>query len=160
MLSPTPHRPLPRPALRVFARLMLAVACALTLAACGSTHADMRVCLSGGQAPQRAVAACTRLIERPRLWADPSLADWYAARAAHRRAQDDTAGEIEDLDAAIALAPQNPMLYLRRSNARDNVADHEGARMDAELADRLMPIRRAEVDAKLARNLRRQGSAR
>jgi len=155
-----PFPPLPRRPPCVLARWSLCTACLLPLSGCGVSTADMRACLSGGDEPAVAVAACTRLIERPRLWRDPSLADWYAARAAHRRAQQDTAGEIEDLDAAIALSPQNPTLYLRRSNARGHVADHEGAQLDQDIADRLMPIRRAEIEANLVHNLRRQGNAR
>ncbi len=62
------------------------------------------------------------------------LVDIHAARGAIRGQLGDYRGAVEDLDAALRLAPGDPAVLYNRANARHRLGDHRGAIQDADAA--------------------------
>lgn len=123
--------------LRLPSRLALCGLLASALTACFHGSDDIVLCVKYPDDVQKAIDACTRLIDDP-LPVDPQRYGWFAARANHKLKANDVDGALADLDEAIRLQPNDPQLhemragaYRRKGDAAAAARDDQRARMQA-----------------------------
>ncbi len=88
---------------------------------------------------QRAIAACTQLIERGDSEGGAKLDEMYKSRADAYFASGDYERAIADLSKAITFNPRGAEEYLRRGIAYEKEGDHEDAIADFSTVIRLKP---------------------
>jgi len=92
---------------------------------------DAQLCADAGADLVAAIAACSRVLERPGL--EPQArARWHAARAGHRGRMQQHAQALADFDKAVALQPGNVAHRLGRAGAHGLLGNHAAALTDAE----------------------------
>ncbi len=85
-----------------------------------------RLYLGSFQEPRKALDDFAQMLK-----VNSKIAPVYSGRASARAALGDLAGALEEMNAALALAPQDARLYAVRAELRNRLKDHRGALQDA-----------------------------
>ena len=123
----------PMTTLRHPSRLALCCLLVPALTACFHDSGEIVLCVKRPDDVQKAIDACTRLIDHPPL-VDPDRYGWFAARANHKLLANDVDGALADVDEAIRLRPNDPQLYSIRADVHRRKGDAAAADRDEQRA--------------------------